>query len=246
MLCPPCWQSLQLDAFGLVDALLKSCRTVQGRPRGPQSSRGRPQTAGPFAYTDPHLTETPSAAAQVAGLESARPCPCEEQLQQCGHTLCTWCSRVCTSLIFEESDRTTSYLELTRQEVQLPPPLSSAAPCSSPVHLCKDRMATSPVHDTDCSTMLYSQLGSEPHSATYSTNMGKTLTLYWENIRKTTDSRCKWPDSTVEKYVQESFHYEFQYNCLLVWSSVEVLIISLLPPLQLTETYVVEVTVLNS
>lgn len=61
---------------------------------------------------------------------------------------------------------------------------------------------------------------------------------------KCSDGKHKWPDSREEKYVQESFHYEFQCNCLLVGSSVEVLLISLLPPLQLT--YVVEVTVSNS
>lgn len=80
------------------------------------------------------------------------------------------------------------FLGLVRREVQLPPSLSSTAPCSSPVHLRKDRLATSPLHDMDCSTMLYSQLGSEPHSAIYSTNMWKTLTLCWENTRKTTES----------------------------------------------------------
>lgn len=80
------------------------------------------------------------------------------------------------------------FLGLVRREVQLPPSLSSTAPCSSPVHLRKDRLATSPLHDMDCNTILYSQLGSEPHSAIYSTNMWKTLTLCWENTRKTTES----------------------------------------------------------
>lgn len=111
------------------------------------------------------------------------------------------------------------------------------------------------IHYPDCSGMLYSQLGSEPRCATYPTNAGKTLTLSWENTRKTTesfqviasaqmvDANDKIPGKTI---CPESFHYEFQYNCLLVWSSFEALVISLPPLFQLLETYGVEVTAFNS
>lgn len=55
MLCPPCWQLLQLDTFRLVKAWLKTCRTVQGSPCSPEGSRVRAQTARQFIHTDPRL-----------------------------------------------------------------------------------------------------------------------------------------------------------------------------------------------
>lgn len=55
MLCPPCWQLLQLDTFRLVKAWLKTCCTVQGSPWGPEGSRVRAQTARQFFHADPHL-----------------------------------------------------------------------------------------------------------------------------------------------------------------------------------------------
>lgn len=135
-------------------------------------------------------------------------------------------------------------LELTGRKVQLSPSLSSTAFCSSLTHLWKDGLAISLVHYTDCSGMLYSQLGSEPCCATLPTRerhrpCPEKIQEKLQNNLKSLQvlSRCKWPDSREKKkYVQESFHYEFQCKCLLVWSSFEVLVISFLPLLQLIET----------
>lgn len=108
---------------------------------------------------------------------------------------------------------------------------------------------------------VYSQLGSDPHCSTSRTNTRKTLTLSWENTRKTTEKSQvitstqtenangqiagegkKIKEKKLLKNVQESIHYEFQFNCLLVWTWFEVLGINFLPLLQLLETYGIEGT----
>lgn len=67
-------------------------------------------------------------------------------------------------------------MKLMRQEAGFPLSLSNTVPC---------QLVISPVHYTDCRD-IYSQLGSDPCCTMYPTINVETLTLSWENTRKTT------------------------------------------------------------
>lgn len=134
-------------------------------------------------------------------------------------------------------------LKLEGWEPWLPPSLSSTAPCSNLAHWpCLLFIRQTPVACcilswVQSSTVLHALPTTERHWLCPEKIQEKLQNnLKSSQVLKAVDANSQIPGKKKKKG-QESFHYEFQCNCLLVWSSLEVLVIGILPLFQLIDIW---------